>query len=158
MKRFVLILIAALCITTQSFAEPWRVFDNAGLFTDEDTKSIEHAIFTFQRTTNLDFVVLTTDDYLGKNNWTTIADSFYDSGNFGFGHQASGMLYYIDMNQRIPYISTCGEMVYMLDGDKLDAAHDASFTFLCNGEYAKAVLQMIETVTTSVEAYKKDAE
>lgn len=158
MKRFIAIIVAVLCVTTSAFADPWRVFDNARLFTDEEIETIERAIFSFQRETNFDFAVLTTNDYLGKDNCTAIADSFYDSENFGFGRQASGMLYYIDMNQKIPYISTAGEMIYILDADKLNAAHDASFAFLCEGEYAKAVLRMIESATTLVEAYKKDAD
>lgn len=155
---FVLLFsIVTLCFTTSAIAEPWRVFDNAGLFSSEDVNTIEQAIFEFQCNTNIDFAVLTTDDYIGKENWKTIADSFYDSENFGFGHQASGMLYYIDMNQRIPYISTCGEMIQVFDSFALTEAHDICHSFLASGQYKDAVLQMIEFATKEVETHKKDA-
>lgn len=158
MKRLFAVIIVFVCITTVSFAEPWRVFDNAGLFSTEDVEAIEQAIYTFQRETNLDFAVLTTDDYLGYNNRTAIADSFYDSENFGFGRLASGMLYYLDMNQKYPCVSTCGEMIGIFDTDTLDEAFDASHHFLVAGCFKDAVLHMIESATAAVAAYKKDAD
>lgn len=155
MKRLFVVIVALLCFANFAFAESWRVFDNAGLFSTEEIAVIEQSISDFQRSTNMDFVVLTTDDYLGENNQQAITDSFYDSGNFGFGRQASGMLYYIDMNQRKPYVSTCGEMIFEFFGDKLINAHNACHPFLANGEYKNAVLQMIEKAT---DACKKGAE
>ena len=92
MKRMFLIVATVLCFISAAFAEPWRVFDNAGLFSAEDIVAIEQAIFAFQRSTSFDFAVLTTDDYIGKENWAAVADSFYDSEDFGFGQQTSGML------------------------------------------------------------------
>lgn len=155
-RLFCLVFIAFLCFANCAFADSWRVFDNAGLFTAEETEEIEQAIFAFQRTTNFDFAVLTTTDYIGQDNWKSIADSFYDSEGFGFGHQASGMLYYIDMNQRIPYVSTCGEMIQLFDSDTLAAAHDACHPFLSTGKYKDAVLKMIESATNAFETYKKE--
>ena len=157
MKKAMVLWIILLSFVTSAFAEPWRVFDNAGLFTAEDTEAIEIAIADFQRETNCDFAVLTTDDYIGKANWKAVADSFYDSENFGFGSRASGMLYYIDMNQRVPYISTTGEMVLILDDNTLSAAHETCYPFLACGLYKNAVLQMIESARNAVIAYKKDA-
>ena len=159
MKRFLgLLLVILLSCASLANAEPWRVFDNAGLFSDEDITVIEQAIFEFQKNTNLDFAVLTTDDYIGKENWTAIADSFYDCENFGFGRSASGMLYYIDMNQRIPYVSTAGEMMCIFDDDTLEKAHDSSHAFLVEGKYKDAVLRMIESATEAVQAYKKSTD
>ena len=158
MKRAFIVFVTVLCLVSSALAEPWRVFDNAGLFSDEEIETIEQAIFAFQRQNNLDFAVLTTDDYIGKENWQAIADSFYDAENFGFGRQASGMLYYIDMNQRVPYISTAGEMIVVFDAAAIAKAHDASFSFLADGKYQDAVLRMIKSATEAVETYKKSAD
>lgn len=158
MKKLLSILIAVACFITSAGAEAWRVFDNAGLFSAENINTIEQAIFQFQRETNYDFAVLTTDDYIGKANWKAIADSFYDSQNFGFGHQANGMLYYIDMNQRIPYVSTAGEMISVFDSDTLNNAHDLCYTYLASGKYTEAVLIMIESARRAAIAYEKDAD
>ncbi len=66
MKRFLVLFLMLSLACTSSLAEPWRVFDNARLFSAEDNEAIEQAVSKFQRETNMDFVVLTTDDYLGK--------------------------------------------------------------------------------------------
>lgn len=158
MKRIIAILFVALCLVSSGIAEPWRVFDNAGLFSAEEIQDIEQAIFDFQRKTNFDFAVLTTDDYIGNQNQCAIADSFYDAENFGFGHQASGMLYYIDMNQRIPYISTCGEMIVIFNETTLTDTHEAAFPLLASAQYKDAVLTTIESASKAVTAYKNDAE
>lgn len=159
MKRFIaLLIVVLLTFVSVATAEPWRVFDNAGLFSTDDISAIEQAIYVFQRNTNLDFAVLTTDDYIGKENWAALADSFYDCENFGFGRNASGMLYYIDMWQRVPYISTAGEMIGIFDDETIATAHDVSHPFLADGKYKDAVLKMIESATEAVQAYKKDAE
>lgn len=159
MKRFIaLLIVVLLLLVSVASAEPWRVFDNADLFTDEEIQAIEHAIFDFQRNTNLDFAVLTTDDYIGKENWAALADSFYDCENFGFGRKASGMLYYIDMNQRVPHISTAGEMICIFDDVAIYNAHETVHQLLAYGKYSEATLKMIELATEAVETYKKDAE
>lgn len=157
-KLFVLLICFVLSFGAAASAESWRVFDNAGVFSQEDIAAIEEAIADFQRATNIDFAVLTTNDYLGNDNWMTIANSFYDSMSFGFGKQASGMLYYIDMNQRIPCVSTSGEMVSIF-APYLDAAHDACHAYLSKGDYKGAVLKMLKSASEAVESTKeKDAE
>ena len=150
MKKVLSILLVLLCLGSVAVAKSWCVFDNAGLFSKEDIEEIEQAITNFQIKTNLDFAVLTTDDYLGYKNWAPIADSFYDAEKFGFGYRHSGMLYYIDMNQRTPYVSTAGNMIQFFSDSELTAAHDACYPFLASGEYKKAVLKMIECATNAV--------
>lgn len=149
MKRLcVLLMILCLMFSAVAHAEPWRVFDNAGLFTEEDIVVIEEAIFTFQRATNIDFAVLTTDDYLGGET-KAISDYFYDVMNFGFGSQASGMLFYIDMNRRVPCVTTSGDMI-LLFNPVLESALYACHPFLKEGAYKDAVLKMIELATEAV--------
>lgn len=151
MKKILVVLVALLCLTTSAFADPWRVFDNADLFTDAEVSEIEQSIFAFQRETNIDFAVLTTDDYLGTENWKAIADSFYDSEDLGFGRNASGLLYYIDMNQRVPYVLTSGATVNVFDSNAIAKAHDVCFGSLAEGKYMEAVIKMIDAAT---EAFK----
>lgn len=153
MKRLcALLIVICLSFSTVACAEPWRVFDSAGLFTEEDIIAIEEAIFQFQRSTNFDFAVLTTDDFLGGNT-KVIGDYFYDVMNFGFGSQASGILFYIDMNQRVPCVTTMGEMIFVFD-HKLDSAFDVCVPYLQAGAYKDAVLKMIELVTEAATAAK----
>ena len=150
MKKVLCVLVALLCLASSAVAAPWRVFDNAGLFSKDDVAEIEQAITEFQIKTGFDFAVLTTDDYLGFKNESAIADSFYDAEKFGVGYYNSGMLYYIDMNQRVPYVSTTGEMIRIFDRVTNIKAHDACHPFLASGEYKEAVLKMIECAAQAV--------
>lgn len=150
MKRMFLVVAAIFCFASSALAKPWRVFDNAQLFSEEEISIIEQAIFDFQREANVDFAVLTTDDYIGNRNQQSIANTFYDSENFGFGQQASGVLYYIDMNQRIPCISTTGKMVDIFDEVAITKAHEACHMSLANGDYKGAVLKMINSASEAI--------
>ena len=156
-KLFVLLICFVLLFCAVASAEQWRVFDNAKLFSEDDIQTIEEAIVVFQRETNLDFAVLTTDDFLGSDNQFAVAAAFYDYMPFGFGKQASGMLYYIDMNQRLPFVFTKGKMVSIFADEALDDAHDACHTYLTTGDYKGAVLKMLEFATEAIMANKKDA-
>jgi uncharacterized protein len=153
-----LIVTVILCFVSSASAEPWRVFDNAKLFAEEEIQTIEQAIFDFQRNTKYDFAVLTTDDYLGKNS-AEIAKAFMISENLGFGQHGSGILYYFATYDGMLYytVSCAGEMRQTFDLSKRDAAFETVETFIKNGDYAKAVLRMIESATEAVETYKKDA-
>ena len=150
MKKVLCVLVALLCLASSAVAVHWCVIDNAGLFSKDDVAEIEQAVTNFQIKTGYDFAVLTTDDYLGYKNMQAIADSFYVAENFGRGNNESGMLYYIDMNQRYPYVSTFGDMIMLFDGSEVSAAHDACHPFLASGEYKEAVLKMIECAAQAV--------
>ena len=159
MKRLlVLLLVVLLSCTSVANAEPWRVFDNAGLFTLEEVETLEQAIFDFQRNTKFDFAVLTTDDYLGKNS-AEIAKAFVISENLGFGQHGSGILYYLATydGMLFPTISCGGEMRDAFDQSKRKTALEIVDPFIENGEYTEAVISMIESATEAVETYKKDA-
>ena len=87
--------------------------------------------------------------YLGSGNQQTIADAFFDSGNFGFGRLASGLIYYIDMNQRYLYVSTAGEMITVFE-DYINDSIEACTDFMANEDYKDAVLEMIDWAKKAV--------
>lgn len=155
MKKIFLIFVALVCFVTSAAATPLFVFDNAGLFSEKDIAEIEQAITDFRINTGCNFYVLTTDDYLGYKNWAAIADSFYYAENDSSGILTNGMVYYIDMNQRVPYISLFGKMSHALVGGAATAAHEACHSFLASGEYKSAVIKMINIATEYVETYEK---
>ena len=157
MKRVIIIVVVALCFISSAFAEQWRVFDNAGLFTDEEIETLEQAIFDFQRNTKFDFAVLTTDDYLGTNS-AEIAKAFMIAENLGFGQHGSGILYYLATYDGMlyPTVSCSGELRHAFDLNKRDTAFEEVDTFITNGEYMEAVLSMIESATKAIEIYGKD--
>lgn len=160
MKRLLVLLLTIAFFTTSALAEPWRVFDNADLFSDEEIQTIEQAISDFQRSTNVDFSVLTMDDYLGVNVSGDVAKLFFDSNNFGFGRYATGIVYFFHTHNDMLYANfgLNGEINIYMNDEKYDMAADACRQFVNDGNYCGAVLSLIESATEAVIEYKKDAE
>ena len=143
MKKLVVFVFLFLLVCTSAIAELWRVFDNAGIFSESEIEEMENEISAFQRDANVDFVVLTTDDYLGSGNQQIIASAFFDSGNFGLGRLASGMIYYIDMEQRWHCVATIGEMESVFE-EYVNSSLDACADFMLSKDYKGAVLEMLD--------------
>lgn len=143
--------LAALCLLFSSaLADTQHVIDEADLFTPLEEHELENLIGQFQQETSMDFVVLTTDRYMGAQ--ASTADDCYDQGGYGLGERKSGALYYIDMYERIPYLSTAGDMINYMTDERIEAAHDSSYALLSRGDYAGAVQQMIHAVYGYVDA------
>ncbi|MBP3371909.1 MAG: TPM domain-containing protein [Clostridia bacterium] len=143
-RSFALLLIALLLLTPcVAFAKDMRVFDYAGLFLPDEVAQLEMQIADASSATGYDFVVLTSDDVGGKSS-IAYADDFYDEGGFGTGEDYSGLLYFIDMDNRVPTISTCGEMIDIITDARLETLLDIAYDHLVEGEYAESAKAVIE--------------
>lgn len=143
-KAFVLLLIVAmLLLPCSAFAIQMRVYDFARLFTSDEVMELENTIASATADTGYDFVVLTSNDVGGKSS-IAYADDFYDENGFGTGEDFSGLLYFIDMDNRVPTISTCGEMIDIITDARLEKLLDTAFEYLVEGEYAASAEAVIE--------------
>lgn len=136
------LLLALILIPCNAFAQGNRVFDYADLFSAEEESALNSTIESAQRT-GYDFVVLTSDDVNGKTS-LAYADDFYDENGFGTGEDYSGLLYFIDMDNRVPTISTCGEMIDIITDSRLETLLDLAYDHLVDGEYAASAEAVIE--------------
>lgn len=141
---FCLSLLLALCLSASALGEA-QIVDEADLFTASEEARLNSLIAAFQEETHMDFVILTTDVNLGSNQQKT-ADDLYDQGGYGLGEDRSGILYYIDMYERVPYLCTTGAMIDYMTDERIEAAHEASYEALRSGDYALAAETMIHTV------------
>ena len=148
----VFFLLLSLFLSANANADTTRVYDNAKCFSAEEITALEEKIHEFRLRTKTDFCILITDDFLG-NDPLAIAGIFYDSMGLGIGPNQGGIVLYIDLYNRIPAISTCGEMVLILSGDKLDSVFDSMYTFLADGEYSVAMIAAIEQVDSILADY-----
>lgn len=123
MKRIAAFLLCLLLLLPSAAAlaqdtSSQRVFDNAGLFTEEQTAELETSIAAFRQRYNLDFAVLTNRKaYSGTAE--ALADDFYDQNGFGVGSERSGALFLIDLYDSAYHISTSGEAIDYLTDDRL---------------------------------------
>ena len=151
MKKFLILLLCLLCLCSTVQAESARVIDEADLFTPQDEVELLETIGDFQRETGMDFVIYTSRKAHSESQ-ASIADDLYDYGGYGLDEDASGVLYFIDMYERIPYLSTTGAMIDYMTDARIQAAHDSSYRSLAEGRYAEAAMQMIYAVYGYYEA------
>lgn len=134
-----------LCLCAGAWAAEAPVVDMADLFSAEEEAVLTQMIEDFREKNQMDFAIITTD---AAHNSTQqeIADELYDRGGYGVGEEASGILYYIDMYERIPYLCTTGEMIDYMTDERIDAAHESCYSYLAGGSYGRAAMRMIEVV------------
>lgn len=124
-----------------------RVFDLAGLLTEEECGRFEEQIAGMRTAMNMDVVLVTTDETDGKSA-EQYADDFYDEGGFGTRSDYSGVLFLIDMDNREIYISTSGTMIRFLTDKRVDKMLDRAYLYAGDGDYAGVMRQFLaDTVT-----------
>ncbi len=147
MKRRVLALLLALlllgCVSFALAAEQ-RVFDQAGLLSSAEIDLLEERIAQLRETLGVDIVVLTADE--GVYDTTDYADVFYENGGFA----SSGVLYFIDMQNRMAWISTSGDMIDYIDDPREETILDDQMTCLADGDYYGAFNVALDWTDTFV--------
>lgn len=153
-KLLAFTLTAILCLSLVTFAcaAGERVFDQAELLSPSEEREIMERIQTFQKNTNVDFVVLTSDTEHKDASQQQIADEFYIRGGFGLDEENSGVLYYVDMYDRYQYLMATGVMNDYLTDQRKDDAIERATSALSGGRYAQACLAMIDQVEKDVKA------
>lgn len=111
-----------------------RVFDQTGLFTDDEFSKLEDAIATIQSTYSMDIAIVTTDNAEGKSS-EAYADDFYDNNGIGYGSDADGLLLLIDMDNREIYISTCGSAIQYFTDERISTMLDNIYNYVADQKY-----------------------
>lgn len=150
-KKGLLLFILCLCLLPfTALGDEARVFDRCNLFTASEAREIEAVIQSMQEKYNMDFVVLTDDqarysddDDDAERYSTAYADDFYDYNGFGVGEEADGFLYFIDMSNRMPTISTTGAMIDYVTDDRLENLLYYATSDLRQSDYAGSALNML---------------
>lgn len=150
MKKFAAVLVLLYVLLATGFgayaaAQEQRVYDHAGLFTDEQRSLLEQKITVLRENTGMDAVVVTTDNAGGKSAME-YADDYYDYNGFGTGVDYSGVLFLVDMDNREAYISTCGKMIDYLTDARIEAVLDKAYNKLTGGDYYAAANIALEQI------------
>ena len=138
MKRlcaFAVCLCLMLAAALSVYAADQRVYDAAGLFSAEQISSLESSIQELRSHTGMDAVVVTAADKKGKST-QGFAEECYYTGGFGQGSAKSGFLYFIDMEDRVPHISTAGGAITVFSDSNLDNEMDNVAPYLRSGDFA----------------------
>lgn len=130
-KRIFALLLSLLllCFASVAMALEQRVFDNAGLLSSAEIDLLEERIAGLREELGVDIVLLTADE--GVYDTMDYADVFYENGGFA----SSGVLYFIDMENRMSWISTSGDMIDYIDDPREEMILDDQMTFLAEGDF-----------------------
>jgi len=130
-------------MNTPSVNEEEKVYDFADLFSDIEEKEIYNKIISYIDLSKYDLAVVTINEN-NKSDEVEYADDFYDYNNFGFDESFSGLLFLIDMDNRVIYISTTGYAIKMYDDYRIDRIIDFGYDDLVDGNYDECILKMIQ--------------
>ena len=149
-KILILLAVALLSVSSVAMALNNRVFDDADLFMPESEALIQARIEEICADGKADIAVHTADS--GVADTTSYADDYYEAGGFGVGDNHTGVLFFIDMQNRITYISTEGDMIDLIDDQREEDIFDAQTDYLADGDYAGAVLKALDMTEQYIEA------
>lgn len=148
-KRLLLtLLLAALLLPTAALAEA-QVIDDANAISADMEQRITEIIDRVERKHQVDLVVLVTydvpDDYSDSlYRVMNYADDYYDNGGYGMGEDFSGMLYLIDLNNRVQWISTGGVMMEYINDYREERILDAAEMYLQRSDWGRAAFAAME--------------
>lgn len=105
------------------FANHSRLVDDQDLLTDEQEQTVISALDDASQNTQIDIVVLTTDE-LNEINDREYCDDYFDYNNYGTGTDRSGILLAFDAVDGLWYISTRGEAISIFTDSGTDYLFD----------------------------------
>lgn len=152
-KRMICALLVALLLPAMALAAGAAVVDDAGLFSAEEISQMEEAIDRIRERYQMDVVVVTSYaprtnlDERGSNS-QAFADDYYDENGYGMGEDKAGLLYLIDMHNRVPVISTTGTMADYITDHRLEELFDCSYDDLARGAYGRSTLTLLNRLET----------
>lgn len=143
-----LIILAILSLIfafpSPSFGEKILVFDEANLLLEDEEESLNLKANNLSDKYNMDIVIVTTNDTMGKSS-RDFADDYFDYGGFGVGEDYSGILFLIDMDNGEAYISTTGIAIRYLTDERIESILDLVFdNGLIDGDYYGAAVGFLK--------------
>ena len=131
-----------------------RIWDECGLFDDSEKLQISTLISKIRAEYEMDVGVLTTNQVPKNKNERSedqtakYADAWYEDKGMGLGEDRAGLLYVIDMNNRVSYISTAGVMIDYINDSRKEELLSAADVGLGKGKYGSAATMLLHKLTT----------
>ncbi len=128
------------------------VVDQCELFTADEINEMEELIAQIRVDYQMDAVVLTSStvpknaSYESLANSQDYADEYFDQNGYGLGEDQAGILYLIDMKNRVSLLSTRGVMIDYITDKRREAILDAAGTHLAAGHYGAAAIAVLRKV------------
>ncbi len=143
MKRRVVLLLTGLfaiffvlspCVSAEEYP---LVYDEAGLFSEQECWVLEEKTSTLSANYGVDIMITTTSDTKGKPA-QEYANDFFDSVQINAGMDKSGVMLLIDMDNREVYISTYGSLIDIYTDARINTTLDRIMEEMSDGDYTGA--------------------
>lgn len=125
--------------------------DQAGLLTSDEKTEVLSQLNRIRSRYGMDVVIVTANDLGGKDE-QDYADDYYDAN----GYNRDGMLLLVDMDDRLWWISTCGEGMDVLPEDEIEDAAGEFLPDLSDGNYLDAFLGYASVCEERIQAFLDD--
>lgn len=135
-----------------------KIYDNAGLFDEDEENELKEDIVKAAKNTKLDIVVLTVEGNGGKTPSQYAAD-FYDAKGFGYDRDCgSGVILYVDMQNRDICITMSGIAMVYITSDEADEIAEYIALYMTAENYKEGVSEFIKKVEKEALSGIKDSE
>ena len=136
MKKFLILLLALLCLAIPAMAEN-RVIDNANLLSSKEESALESTIQKIADEYQMDVVILL-ENSISKAPRYYAAD-FYDYGGYGYGDSHDGILFLLNMGERDYFTLTTGRAISAITDYGREQMEERFVPYLSSGNYYLAL-------------------
>jgi uncharacterized protein len=156
MKKILFIIITFLIVLTPSVVKAEnltpsvdpseKVYDFAGLLSEEEKQELYNLSIEYLEKYNMDMVLVTIDNNpYGNDDRDTFlyGMDFYDFNKFGVDTSRDGVLFIIDMDNRLPAMVTTGKAILVYNDIRINAILDSIYDYLVNADYYGAFKKSI---------------
>ena len=110
------------------------IVDNAGLLSKNERQALERKAQSISNAHGCEVVILTVNGTNGKSP-QDYADDFFVYKDYGYGADRSGILFFMDMEERDWHVTTCGTAIQIFTDDTIDFLVSRFLGDISNGNY-----------------------
>ncbi len=146
-----LCIAMSLSVSLSVYAMGRQVYDDAGLFSDEEITELTEAVDEAENETGWDLMLLTVNDT------SVVSTQDYAEEKFNeYTECDDGIAFVLDMNARVFYIATAGETYEYIVDTRLNKMLDHATEYAGSGDYKQAMIAMLEDTVTYYQDGKPD--
>lgn len=149
---FLLVSLMLLSCSATVFARDNRIVDEADLLTGSEEAELSEKAAALADTYQIDVVILTIDSLDGAY-VESYADDYYDSHDYGYGSDYSGVLFLLAMDTRDWAISTTGDGIYALTDYGIESLFEKVAPYLADDDYYSAFDRYLDELEWYFDAY-----
>ncbi|WP_404328597.1 TPM domain-containing protein [Mesobacillus maritimus] len=146
-----LLVVLLFAVGTNVLASYEKVYDEAGLFSEEERVDINDQAISLSEQTEMDIVIVTTNDSQGKSS-SDYALDFYEEHGFGYEGTLDGVLYLLNMDEREVYIFTRDKGTDYIDAVRVEELLDRVYPPLGEENYRESAQIFLEEVESMMAA------